>query len=241
MNISELVENKINRFKTGYVFTYDDLEIPVNKTSALKKALSRMAESGRIVRLSKGRYYKPEVGITGLLKPDEYQIVRDLLEDNGRIIGYLTGINTFNKLGLTTQLSNIIQIGTNNDKKPVKRGKYIIRFIRQKNKIKRENIYLLQILDSIRFIKRIPDTDINQSCERIKGIIRHLSDEKRDYLVKLTMKYNPATRALAGAILEFIKGEAYVEGLYKSLRGSTNFKLNISAQTLNNKNKWRIL
>jgi len=55
------------------------------------------------------------------------------------------------------------------------------------------------------------------------------------------MKYNPATRALAGTILELIKGEAYVEGLYKSLRGSTIFKLNISAQTLNNKNKWRII
>ena len=113
--------------------------------------------------------------------------------------------------------------------------------MRQKNKITRENIYLLQILDSIRFIKRIPDTDINQSCERLKGIIRDLSDEKKDYLVKLAMKYNPATRALAGAILELIKGEAYVEGLYKSLRGSTIFKLNISALALNNKNIWRII
>jgi hypothetical protein len=241
MNISEYVVNKINRLKTGYVFTYNDFEIPVNKTSALKKALSRLVESGKIVRLSKGRYYKPEEGITGFLKPDEYQIVKDLLEENGKITGYLTGINTFNNLGLTTQLSNTIQIGTNNDRKMVKRGKYIIRFLRQKNKITRENIYLLQILDSIRFIKRIPDTDINQSCERLKVIIQELTNEKIDYLVKLAMKYNPATRAIVGAIIELIKGAVYAESLLKSLRESTIFEVNISAQTLNNKSKWRII
>jgi len=213
MKISEIVTNKIDRFKTGYVFTYDDFNIPVVKINALKKVLSRLTESGKIVRLSKGRYYKPKEGITGSLKPDEYQVVKNLLEENGKIIGYLSGINAFNKLGLTTQVSNTIQIGTNVDKKSIKRGKYTIRFIRQKNTINKENITLLQILDSIRFIKKIPDADINKSCERLSNIVQNLSDEEHEYLVKLAMKYNPATRALTGAILETLKGEIYVKNL----------------------------
>lgn len=240
MKISEIVTNKIDRFKTGYVFTYKDFFFPVEKVNALKKVLSRLTESGKIVRLSKGRYYKPKEGITGLLKPDEYQVVKDLLEENGKIIGYLSGINAFNKLGLTTQVSNTIEIGTSIDKKSRKRGKYTIRFIRQKNTIANENIPLLQILDSIRFIKRIPDADINKSCEILRNIIQNLSDEEQAYLVKLALKYNPATRALTGAILEYIKGEAYVEVIYKSLRGTTAFNLYISENTLKNKDKWQI-
>ena len=240
MKVSDIAINKIDRFRTGYVFTYDDFNIPVEKADALKKVLSRLAETGKIVRLSKGKYYKPKEGITGPLKPDEYQVVKDLLEDNGKITGYLSGINIFNKLGLTTQVSNTIQIGTNLDKKSIKRGKYTIRFIRQKNTITKENIPLLQILDSIRFIKRIPDADINNSCERLSRIIQNLSDKEQEYLVKLAMKYTPATRTLTGAILESIKDVAYVEILYKSLRGTTAFNLNVSQQILKNKNKWQI-
>jgi hypothetical protein len=240
MKISDIVINKIDRFKTGYIFTYNDFFIPVDKISALKKVLSRLVESGKIVRLSKGKYYKPKEGITGNLKPDEYQIVKDLLEDDGKIIGYLSGFSAFNKLGLTTQVSNTIQIGTNIDKKLVKRGKYTIRFIRQRNTISKGNIYLLQILDSIRFIKRIPDADINKSYERLIYIIQKLSDEEKEFLVKLAMKYNPATRALTGAIIEPIKGDSYVEGLYKSLRGTTTFNLNISGKILKNRDKWQI-
>jgi predicted transcriptional regulator of viral defense system len=240
MKISEIITNKIARFKTGYVFTYNNFSLPVKKINALKKVLSRLTESGKIIRLSKGRYYKPKEGIKGSLKPDEYQVVKDLLEENGKIIGYLSGINAFNKLGLTTQVSNTIQVGTNIDKKSRKRGKYTIRFIRQKNTITNENITLLQILDSIRFIKRIPDADINRSCERLRNIINNLSDEEQAYLVKLALKYNPGTRALTGAILESIKSEACVEALYKSLRGTTAFNLNISKNILKNKAKWQI-
>jgi hypothetical protein len=240
MKVSDKVVNKIDRFKAGYVFTYDDFEIPVGKIDALKKVLSRLTEYGKIVRLSKGKYYKPKEGVTGPLKPDEYQVVKDLLEENGKIIGYLSGINAFNKLGLTTQVSNTIQIGTNVYKKSIKRGKYTIRFFRQKNTINKENITLLQILDSIRFMKRIPDADINKSYERLMYIIQKLSDEEQSYLVKLVMKYNPATRALTGAILESIKGKAYVEALYKSLRGTTTFNLNISGKILKNRDKWQI-
>ncbi len=240
MKVTDIVVNKIDRFKTGYVFTYDDFSVPVNKVDALKKVLSRLAETGKIVRLSKGKYYKPKEGITGSLKPVEYQVVKDLLEDNGKTIGYISGINAFNKLGLTTQVSNTIQIGTNIDKKPRKRGKYNIRFFRQKNTITRGNVFLLQILDSIRFIKRIPDADINNSCERLKNIIQELSDEEQEYLVKLAMKYNPATRALTGGIFECIKSNVCVESLKKSLRGTTVFKFNISKKTLKNRNKWQI-
>ena len=135
MNVSDLVANKINRLKNGYVFTYDEFNVPVNKVDALKKALSRLVAAGKIVRLSKGQFFKPEKTEFGLLQPIEFQIVKELLEGKNKIVGYITGVSIYNKLGLTTQVSNTIQIGTNIDRKPKKRGKYNIRFLRQKNNI----------------------------------------------------------------------------------------------------------
>jgi predicted transcriptional regulator of viral defense system len=240
MKITDIVINRINRFKTGYVFTYNDFDIPVNKTEALKKTLSRLVASGKIIRLSKGQFYKPEITEFGVLRPPEYQVVKDLLEDNGKIIGYLTGVSAFNKLGLTTQVSNTIQIGTNIDRKSKKRGKYSIRFIRQKNTIYKDNIYMLQILDSIRFIKRIPDSDVTKSCLRIIALIEDLSEINRKSLAKYALKYNPGTKALTGTILDQVSESDITQQLFESLNPVSVFKFNITSDILIHKPKWRI-
>ena len=241
MKISDLIEYRIDRFRAGYVFTYKDFEVPVEKTDALIKALSRLVASGKIVRLSKGQFYKPERTEFGMLKPPEYQIVKDLLEEKNKIIGYVTGVSIYNKLGLTTQVSNTIQIGTNIERKPIKRGIYKIRFIRQKNSITKDNTYLLQVLDAVRFIKRIPDADVNSSCKRIISIFRSLSQAEKISIGKYALKYNSGTRALTGAILEHILMQEAADELYNSLNPVTTHNLKLSSVTLPNKQKWRIL
>ena len=240
MKVSDIVINKINRFKTGYVFTYSDFDIPVDNIEALKKTLSRLVHSGKIIRLSKGQFYKPEVSEFGNLRPQEYQVVKDLLEDDNRVIGYLTGVSAFNKLGLTTQVSNTIQIGTNISRSTRRRGKYAIRFILQKNTITKDNIYLLQILDSIRFIKRIPDSDVSRSCTRLLAIVDKLSKQELILISKLAMKYNPGTRALAGALIEKVADSEIVAQLLESLNPVSVFSFNISDKVLDDKLKWRI-
>jgi predicted transcriptional regulator of viral defense system len=240
MKITDIVINRINRFKSGYIFTYSDFDIPVAKTEALKKTLSRLVKSGKIKRLSKGQFYKPEITEFGNLRPQEYQVVKDLLEEDNRSIGYLTGVSAFNKLGLTTQISNTIQIGTNIDRKPKKRGKYIIRFIRQKNTITSDNINILQILDAIRFIKRIPDSDVSKSCQRLISIIKMLPEKNLDLLIKYALKYNPGTRALTGAIVDQISTGNNTKQLLESLNTVSEYNFNISDAVLNNKLKWRI-
>jgi len=241
MKVSDIVINKINRFKSGYVFTYNVFDILVNNIGALKMALNRLVNSGKIIRLSKGQFYKPEITEFGVLRPPEYQVVKDLLEDNGKIIGYLTGVSTFNKIGLTTQLSNIIQIGTNIDRKSKKRGKYNIRFIRQKNTITKDIIYFLQILDSIRFIKRIPDSDISSSYFKIRTLIKNLAENEKEMIAKLALKYNPGTRALTGSILDQVTGSDITDKLLGSLNPVSVFSYNIIGDTTLDKEKWRIV
>jgi predicted transcriptional regulator of viral defense system len=240
MKITDIVVNRIKRFKSGHVFTYDVFDVPVDKSEALKKALSRLVASGKIVRLSKGQFYKPEISDFGTLRPSEYQVVKDLLEVDQKIIGYLTGVSALNKLGLTTQISNTIQIGTNIDRKPMKRGKYNIRFIQQKNTITKDNISLLQILDSIRFINRIPDSDITKSCVRITALIKDLYETDRILIAKYALKYSPGTRALTGAILDNVSKTEITSQLLASLNPVTVYVFNISNEVLENKDKWRI-
>ena len=172
MVITREVQRLVENFQPDYVFTYQDLNLPMERSESVIKMLNRLVSEGVIAKISKGRFYKPKQSVFGALKPKQEEIVKDLLEKDGEIIGYMTGYSVFNRLGLTTQVPNIIQIGTNVRKNKKKRGLFTISFVLQLNPITKENITLLQLLDAIRFIKEIPDATINQSCKRILAIIR---------------------------------------------------------------------
>ena len=240
MKTSEKVRAKIDKFEKGYVFTYDDFNIEVNESEALKKYLSRLVESGKITRLSKGRFYKPKKGIVGNLKPNEYEVVKDLLIDGSKTIGYVTGYSIFNRLKLTTQVPNVIQIAVNFDRKEIKRGIYAIKFVRQWNKITKANIPLLQLLDCIRFIKNIPDTTVTNSIKRITILLIELPEAEKKQLVDLTINYPPSTRALSGAIWEQLGYNDYSSKLQKTLKSTTWYSFNIPPELLPNRLKWKL-
>jgi hypothetical protein len=226
------------------VFTYDDFIGEVDNVEAIVKALNRMVDGGTIAKLSKGKYYKPEETVFGTLGPDRREVVKDLLEKNGKLIGYLTGYSIYNELGFTTQISNTIQIGRAKPRPATKRGRYKIKFIVQKNTITKENIPFLQLLDVIRYIKQIPDTTIDQSCKRLIPLLKERAPAANT-LVRLAKNYPPATRALLGAILELINKDYQkpivdLKPLKNTLNPITRYQLNIKQHTLPNKENWNI-
>lgn len=91
MKITDYISFTIDRFPKGYIFTYVDFIKEVNQQQAIIKALNWMVAAGKIAKLSKGKYYKPETTPFGTLQPDRSQVVKDLLEENGKTVGYLTG------------------------------------------------------------------------------------------------------------------------------------------------------
>lgn len=241
MKVSDYIAVTIDRFPKGYVFTYADFVTEVNKKEAVIKALNRLVASGKIVKLSKGKYYKPENTPFGNLQPNQAQVVKDLLEDDGKLVGYLTGYSIYNQLGLTTQVSYTIQIGKNDLRPAFKRERYSISFIKQKNTITKENIPLLQILDAIRYIKKIPDTSVEASCKRFLAILQELSTKEKETLVRLALKYPPATRALLGAVLEELQETQILTPLMKSLNPITKYKLSGAEKALATTEKWNIV
>ncbi|OQX72104.1 MAG: hypothetical protein B6D61_15200 [Bacteroidetes bacterium 4484_249] len=241
MKISENISLTIDKLPKGYVFTYADFITEVNNTEAVIKALNRMVESNRIAKLSKGKYYKPETTPFGNIQPNQWQVVKDLLEDNGKTTGYLTGYSIYNKLGLTTQISNTIQIGKNEIRPNFKRERYTISFIKQKNTITKKNIPLLQILDTIRYVKKIPDASIESSCKRLLTILKKLSEKDKRTIVRLALKYPPSTKALLGALLDQLNEVSITESLYKTLNPITKYKLSGVEKILISANKWNIV
>lgn len=242
MKTTGFVEDKINKLPIGYIFTYIDFINEVNTREAIIKHLNRMVASGKIYKLSKGKYYKPQKTAFGTLLPDQYQIVKDVLEENGKLVGYITGHSIYNALGLTSQISNIIQIGKREIRPAFKRGRFKIAFIKQKNTITRENIPLLRLLDAIRYIKKIPDTTLNESCVRLIALLHKLEPKEQTKLIKLSFNYSPATRALLGALLEKIKCKAEDElrKLRNTLNPITVYHLPISEEVLPNLKHWNI-
>jgi hypothetical protein len=241
MKVSDYIAVTIDRFPKGYVFTYVDFVTEVNKKEAVIKALNRLVASGKIEKLSKGKYYKPENTPFGNLQPNQAQVVKDLLEDDGKLVGYLTGYSMYNQLGLTTQVSYTIQIGKKDLRPAFKRERYSISFIKQKNTITKENIPLLQILDAIRYIKKIPDTSVEASCKRFLAILQELSTKDKETLVRLALKYPPATRALLSAVLEELQETQILSPLMKSLNPITKYKLSGAEKALATTEKWNIV
>lgn len=242
MTIAQQIENRVNSLAIDSVFSIADLGFPAEWWENVRVKLSRLANNGVITKIGKGRYYKPRKSVFGIIPPTAEELVKDLLiDDDGKADGYLTGYALWQKMGLTTQISNIIEIGTNKRHNPLKRGQYTVRFVMQVNKITKDNVPLLQILDAVKSIKQIPDTTIEASVIRIKDIVSGLDERKIQNLATLSLQYAPRVRSLIGALLDGIGLQHLTGAILKSQNPSTRYKLgDISERILPYKQKWNI-
>ena len=238
--IADIVKSRINAFKEGYVFSYMDIEGPSKNREAIIKALNRLVAKGIIDKLAKGKFYKPTKSEYGRLGPDLSEIVKDLLENKGEQIGYLTGHSIYNQLGLTTQLSNTIKIGRNTFKPSIKRSIYTIQFVLQRNIITKENIEILQVLDCLKMLKGIPDTSRDNLLDVLGKIIRKYKKPQRDILIQLSMKYPSSTRALLGMIFEEEKIMGPLDKIRETLNPISKFNMTLRNYDKLVKDNWNI-
>lgn len=222
------------------VFTINDLQFPPEWWVNVSVKLGRMVTEGLLRKIGKGRFYRPRQSIFGELPPMEAEIVKDLLEKDGKRIGYITGYSVWNQMGLTTQISGIIQIGTNTTKRNLKRGLYKVRFIKQPNQITDDNIKYLMVLDAISHIGKIPDTTIPDSVERLAMIIKKFKKEEVEKMISLAAAYPARLRALFGAMLENMGYGKESETLFQSLNPLTTYSFTGLAKVMSNSHKWHI-
>ena len=225
----------------GSVFDYAQLEIGSDQFVTAAQSLSRLTKKGVISRLSRGKYYKPQQSKFGNSRPRESAIVNALTIKQNKKIGYLTGLSVYNQLGLTSQVSNTLVIATANPLQPKKIEGYNVKYVRRTVSFSEEDIPLLQLLDALRDIKTIPDSNPDDSFNILKERIADLSKVKRERLISLALSFNPGTRALLGALIEnYFKGVS-VSKLRQSINRISVFETGVSSEVLPNKNSWNLI
>ena len=89
MVIARLIKEKLSSTPAGVVLTTRDFGVEMRYQPALAKALNRLVLQGKLQKIAKGKYYIPKKTIFGNLKPADSELVKDFLEQNGKIVGYI--------------------------------------------------------------------------------------------------------------------------------------------------------
>jgi len=236
-SINSKVIDKIEKTEPGKVFNYFYFSDITDNYIALSKSLSRLTKNKTIKSVEKGVFYKPQKTKYGEINPNAEEIIRNEIKPGDQTIGYITGINMFNRLGFTTQISNVVEIAIRKRRKPKVIMGIKIKYVENKAEIRAENIKLLKYLDILKNIKKIPDSDINESYRLIKHYISALSKKEKRKMLNLSFVYPPQTRALLGKILEETP-DLELESLKKSLNPLTKFKLGLKDKK--NDERWQI-
>lgn len=239
MTLSKQIRERVLQLKEGAVVTLADFELPMEQQPALSVTLNRLVAEGVLRRLSKGRFYREKVSIFGPLPPSETEVVKDFLVKSDKTVGYITGSQAFSMMGLTTQISSRLLVGTNKYRHPVTRGPYTVSFLLQPNPIMQDEIEMYRILDALRLVKEIPAVTPDEAVKFLMEIIGWMKEEERKHLVDLAQAYTPYVRALLGAMLELKGLPAY--DLKQRLNGVTSYKIPVTERVLPNKKEWRIV
>lgn len=235
MKIATQVREYIDSLEDGSIFKYNNLSGISDNKMAIAKILSRLTKEEKINRIEKGVFYKVKKTRFGVLNPELEEIIKSEVKSNRKITGYISGAFSYNKLGLTTQIPNVVEIVTEKRKPSKIIGGIKIKYIQGRVKLTKANIKYLQILDALKNIKKIPDSNVEKSYKILKEKIRDFEDKKK--LLELALEYPAQTRALVGAILSEIS-DLDLSIIQKSLNSLTTFNLRI--EEIKDKKRWRI-
>jgi len=198
MNVNKVLETIISQY--GYdepIFT-KDLKNSTNMTDeSLRQNLKRLTDKGNLIRIRNGIYYVPRANsVLKNPRPNLDKVIsrRYIITIDNNRIGYITGINFANQLGLTSQTASVTTIVTNESGRPeheVTFGKRIVKLKRPRIKINDRNYRVLQILDLLNEFNRLSEIPLNKSTSVMKNYLKDVSvtkSELNEYLKKYPRK-----------------------------------------------------
>lgn len=240
--IYQQVRETVEKQPPGALLALSDFNIPQEKAGALAKALSRLHQQGRLQRLIKGLYFKPRMGILGEITTPSYEkVLAKLLVLYKDKISYVTGVNVFSSMGLTTQIANAFVIATDRPRTPVEIGPTRVRFIQSHVKEAVADISLVQLLDAIWNIKNIPATTPQKAARVLLGHLKRLTPAQRKHIAALARSYPPQTRALTGLLLESVGETALASELKLTLNPLSTFRIPLNGSDFPSRKAWHIV
>jgi len=234
MNITKTVNQQIDHMKPGKLFSYQDISSYAEHSDAVVKAISRNSKKLGLVKIKKGLFYKSEIGRFGPMAPKNDDVIHYFTSRNRKTVGYVTGPALYYQWGLTTQIPAEVNIATSIEKreKADLSGLRIVTTPSRYKKVTKKNIQVLQFLDVLKNIDRIPDAETEDVTSKLAERFKNLSSDRIMEMEKIAVEaYTERTKALLGSFLE-IYLNYFSDKLHSSLNPTSKYYFSDS-------NKWK--
>lgn len=181
------------------------------------KAVSRLAKDGEIERITKGIYCKPKKGRFGTTVSNEKDILEYFLGENknkGVVIGYWL----FNKYGLTTQVSKIIELYSSVTIQKERNIRNVT--IKKANlRFNSTTVRMIELLEILQEYKNIQDLNMNRFIKFIEETVKYYDEKTVERVIK-SVGYKKGTLASLRNILDFFNLENNID---KYLNGTSKY------------------
>ncbi|MEG3971730.1 DUF6088 family protein [Microcoleus sp. T2B6] len=216
VNTAELIRRQIEERGEGYWRHSDFSNLP---STAVSKALSRMAENGILERVSKGLYYRSRPTRFGRSRPSPSDIQKLLTKQNL----HPAGLSAANLLGFTTQNAIQGEFATSANSVPRtiigSRARLHTRRPETWNRLEATDAAML---DFLRSRGKLSELSLTETKQRLLDYFREGSRFER--LLAVADAEPPRVRAMLGAIgQELRKSVKELEKLRKSLNPVSRF------------------
>lgn len=156
------IEDLEKLYGKGVPIFPDDLKERTNCSyDIIRKSLSLLASSGKVRRFSRGVYYLAELGELGEVRLNpEIVVEQKYLGTSDAPIGTYAGLTLLNRLGLTNQVPNVIEIVTNNEatrKRTIQIGRQSLILRSSRLELNIHNIKTVEILEAVGALDQIKE------------------------------------------------------------------------------------
>lgn len=155
-------------------------ELPGDSRGYVRQEMKKLVDDGKLERLFNGVYYLSYttiLGTKGKVSIDKY-VDKKFIKSNGRVTGYITGIQLANMYGFTTQTPACIEVcsneATTKQRKLCIDGRNLIVY-KPITEITKENQTALQFLDLMTTIDKYSEISGNLLRMKLKEFVNILN------------------------------------------------------------------
>lgn len=155
-------------------------ELPGDSRDYVRQEMKKLVDEGKLERLFNGVYYLSYttiLGTKGKMSIDKY-VDKKFIKSNGRVTGYITGIQLANMYGFTTQTPACIEVcsneATTKQRKLCIDGRNLIVY-KPITEITKENQTTLQFLDLMTTIDKYSEISGNLLRMKLKEFVNILN------------------------------------------------------------------
>ena len=155
-------------------------ELPGDSRDYVRQEMKKLVDDGKLERLFNGVYYlsySTILGTKGKMTIDKY-VDKKFIKSNGRVTGYITGIQLANMYGFTTQTPACIEVcsneATTKQRKLCIDGRNLIVY-KPITEITKENQTALQFLDLMTTIDKYSEISGNLLRMKLKEFVNILN------------------------------------------------------------------